>query len=683
MKLLYCAHYHDYGCIDRGPSFDEINLGDSLRHMRNIEVVDFHYDIIRHQGADVNVELLSTIKKERPDITLVVLFKDDFDVQALDRARKSTTLVSWGSDDHVDFDTGYMPRYAPHFDCCVTTYKPSVPWYVAVGQPNVIVSQWGCNLHFYHPSDKGYLYDVSFVGLNYGLRLQLLNHLWKRGIRVAVFGRNWSKTRLEWRRGSEFTLLGRRWMKPRWLSPAEMVKVYGRSKINLCINNNIIGVENIKGRNFEVPGCRGFLLSGLAQNLEEYFEIGKEVVVYKDPDDLVEKIQYYLEHEDERKGIAQAGYERVLRDHTYEKRFEQIFSIIKQAQRKEFGAGHVCKGAEQSLTITKLGCSNGSHHSEAVASAPQVIRTATDPFISIVVPCYNHAHFLGDCLQSVMEQTVQNWEVIVVDDASSQGNPESIVSGFRDARMRYVRHDRNLGLAAARNSGFRLAQAQLVLPLDTDDKLASTYLRKMSLALQVRPDADCVYPDFQLFGLRRDVWHYQVCDAATMTRRQWIPGPGTLMRRSLWARVGGYCEVPELRSGNTDWDFWLAAVAVGVRAIHVPEALYLYRRQESSMSTRGKYFDFQTHEFMYQRHRTLFDRYGTGKEFRAEGYQNSAVAAWHRGERLRAACLTAKAWRLSRRRLHLLKLMAITLTPPLLLPVERKGWGLLRRIGRV
>ena len=684
MKVLYCGLYHDYGQPNRGLDTNLTCIADALRHMPGVELLTFHFDVAQHLGQDVDAEFLSIVERELPDLTLVVLFHDDISVDALARARRFTTLVSWGTDDHVEFDTGYMQRYAPHFDYCITTYKQSVPWYVAAGQPNVIVSQWGCNHHFFHPSDKGYLYDVSFVGMNYGPRLQVINHLWSRGIRVAVFGHNWPQTRHGWRRGLRFTLFGKGWVKPRWVEHTEMVEIYGRSKINLCLNNNITGVENIKGRNFEVPGCCGFLLSGPAQNLEEYFEIGKEVVVYEDPDDLAKKIRYYLKHEDDREAIAQAGYERVLRDHTYEKRFEQIFSIITQAQQKEFGAGHVCKGAEQSLTITKPHYIPSSRdRSDAAPSASQVIWATTDPFISIVVPCYNQAHFLRDCLQSVMEQTVENWEVIVVDDASSQGDPESIVSGFRDSRIHYVRHQQNRGLAAARNTGFRLAKAQLVLPLDADDRLAPTYLQKVGLALQDQPDAECAFPDFQLFGLSGEVWHNQVHDAEAMTRCQWIPGPGTLMRRSLWERIGGYCEAPELRPGNEDWDFWLAAAAMGVRAIHVSEPLYLYRQQETSMVTRLKYYDFQTREFMYRRHRALFDRYNTGNEFRAGGYQNSALAAWQRGERLRAAYLVAPAWRLSPRRMHVLKLVARALTPLFLLPVARNGWGVLRKLRTV
>lgn len=328
MKLLYCAHYHDYSRIDRGPSYEEVNIGDSLRHMEGVEVVDFHFDVIEHQGRDVNAELISILLKEHPDIALVVLHKDEISPSTLDKARELTTLVSWGCDDHWRFRTGYMQRYGPHFDYCVTTWKDAIPDYRAVGQPNVVVSQWGCNPRIYRPSLGGYLYDVSFAGRNYGPRQEITNYLWRQGIDVAVFGRGWPRQRWRWKRGPWFTLFGPSPVRGGYVSYKQLIEIYGHSKINLCLNNNITGIENIKGRNFEVPACRGFLISGPARGLEEFFEIGKEVVVYRDLDDLTEKISYYRQHDDEREAIAQAGYERAIRDHTYERRFRKILAAI-------------------------------------------------------------------------------------------------------------------------------------------------------------------------------------------------------------------------------------------------------------------------------------------------------------------------------------------------------------------
>lgn len=104
--------------------------------------------------------------------------------------------------------------------------------------------------------------------------------------------------------------------------------IYERSKINPCLTNNMAGVDNIKGRNFEIPACGGFQISGPARDLEEYFVVGKETEVYRDLEDLTMKIQYYLEHDDEREVIARAGYERAVKDHAYDKRFAAIFDEI-------------------------------------------------------------------------------------------------------------------------------------------------------------------------------------------------------------------------------------------------------------------------------------------------------------------------------------------------------------------
>lgn len=328
MKLLYCGLYYDYGHSDRGPSFEEINIGDALRHMDGVDLTCFHFDLVRQQGHNVDAEFVSLVRREQPDLTLIVLFEDDFSTEALEEARRHTTLVSWGCDDHWRFQTGYMQRYAPHFDCCITTYRHSVPDYSACGQTNVVVGQWGCNQHFFRPRDGTYLYDVSCVGQNYGPRKTIMDHLWREGISVTLFGRNWPRTRRGWKRGLRFTLFGRGWTDARYAEFEELPTIYSRSKINLCLSNNMTGVDNIKGRNFEAPACRGFLISGPARDLDEYFEIDKEVVIYRDLDDLVYKIQYYLEHEKERENIAKAAYERCMKEHTYDKRFRSIFDQV-------------------------------------------------------------------------------------------------------------------------------------------------------------------------------------------------------------------------------------------------------------------------------------------------------------------------------------------------------------------
>ena len=83
--------------------------------------------------------------------------------------------------------------------------------------------------------------------------------------------------------------------------------------------------EQIKGRNFEVPGCGGFLLTGQAENLADYYRPGEEVACFADRADLVRQVRYYLYHEAERARIAAAGHRRTLAEHTYVHRLTAIF----------------------------------------------------------------------------------------------------------------------------------------------------------------------------------------------------------------------------------------------------------------------------------------------------------------------------------------------------------------------
>ena len=93
-------------------------------------------------------------------------------------------------------------------------------------------------------------------------------------------------------------------------------------------NKNQHYPEQIKGRNFEVPGCGGFLLTGKAENLEAYYEIDKEVACFDDMDDLIKKVKYYLSDEKLRDTIAARGYQRTLDEHTYVHRFTEIFERL-------------------------------------------------------------------------------------------------------------------------------------------------------------------------------------------------------------------------------------------------------------------------------------------------------------------------------------------------------------------
>jgi spore maturation protein CgeB len=106
-----------------------------------------------------------------------------------------------------------------------------------------------------------------------------------------------------------------------------MVNAINSYKIHL--NCNI--ADDINYRTFETTGCGTFLLTNYTPGLEKLFDIGKEIVVYNNLEDLDNKVKYYLDNNEEREYIALAGYNRVKRDHTYFKRSEKLIKIINES----------------------------------------------------------------------------------------------------------------------------------------------------------------------------------------------------------------------------------------------------------------------------------------------------------------------------------------------------------------
>jgi len=108
------------------------------------------------------------------------------------------------------------------------------------------------------------------------------------------------------------------------------------------------------------------------------------------------------------------------------------------------------------------------------------------PFFSVIVPVYNRAHVLGRALRSVLAQTCQDFEIVVVDDGSGD-DPAGVVSGFADARIRLLQQQ-NRGGGAARNAGIDTARGRFIAPLDSDDEFLPHHLERMKALLEDSTD---------------------------------------------------------------------------------------------------------------------------------------------------------------------------------------------------
>jgi len=287
---------------------------------------DEHF-VIYNAYEDENFFLL--LKTKFPMLRLITFFSDD----------------EWR---HANYDR-YLALYADVFTIAV---KKHLPIYHGYGL-EAFYMQWACNpARFYLLPDVEKKYDVTFIGAAYGKRIEYVRYLIKHGINMRVFGRGWDKMadfRASW--GG-------------FLSAKDMVKVINQSRVNLNFlwtsadheisdaqssarnSSNAFPVSNedddkskrvdrhfmIKGRSLELPACRAFQLCNYMDDLDNYgFYDGDNIAVFHDQSDMLDKIQYYLKHEDEREMIAQHAYAHVLAHHTWQQRFQGIFDRLEGA----------------------------------------------------------------------------------------------------------------------------------------------------------------------------------------------------------------------------------------------------------------------------------------------------------------------------------------------------------------
>jgi len=202
------------------------------------------------------------------------------------------------------------------------------------------------------------------------------------------------------------------------------------------------------------------------------------------------------------------------------------------------------------------------------------------PRISVLMPCFNHGAFIREAIDSVLAQTLQDFEIVIVDDGSTDAVTTQTLSQLRTAKTTVLTTG-NRGLPAARNHAARHASGEFFCALDADDKLATTWFEKAIGVLDARPEIAFVSHWLDTFGDEHWTWKPERCDLPSLLARNAVNG-AALVRRNAFEAVGGYDE--SMREGCEDWDFWLRLVEHGFDGTIIPEVLFHYRRRADSMS---------------------------------------------------------------------------------------------------
>jgi glycosyltransferase involved in cell wall biosynthesis len=204
----------------------------------------------------------------------------------------------------------------------------------------------------------------------------------------------------------------------------------------------------------------------------------------------------------------------------------------------------------------------------------------TTPTTSFIVTCHNLGAYLDETLQSLAAQTIQDFEVVVVNDGSTDGATCRLLADLVRPRTRVVHIERR-GLPGARNAGVRQSVGRYLCMVDADDLLEPTYLERSLQALESRPD--CAFASHWLRAFGDETWDWTPTDCGfpALLYDNTVNG-AALMRRELFEQIGGFDET--MIDGCEDWEFWIRVVDAGHEGVIIPEFLFRYRRRADSMS---------------------------------------------------------------------------------------------------
>ena len=214
------------------------------------------------------------------------------------------------------------------------------------------------------------------------------------------------------------------------------------------------------------------------------------------------------------------------------------------------------------------------------------------PLISVVIPTYNYAHYIGEAISSVLQQTFADFELIIVDDNSSDNTDEVVAKFLSDNRVSYYKNRNNLGLVGNFNKCLEYAQGKYIKYLLADDKLDPSVLEKMIPVMESNPNISLITSYNAMFGLKtktRTLPFKGLQDGKKVIYEclkdgtgNWIGEPTIVMFKKADLRVGKFSNK---YTCLVDLEMWLRLMMVGDLYI-VPEVLSYFRHHPKQASSK-------------------------------------------------------------------------------------------------
>ena len=228
--------------------------------------------------------------------------------------------------------------------------------------------------------------------------------------------------------------------------------------------------------------------------------------------------------------------------------------------------------------------------------------------VSVIMPCFNDGAYIKESIESVLNQTYKEIEIIIIDDGSDDPNTIEIINGIKNPRIK-VLHSKRLRPSGARNYGIQEATGKYILPVDSDDKIDYTYVEKAVNILKQNPNIGVVYCYGDLFGEQKGRWQLPDYSFKTMLLDNVVFVTAMFYKKD-WESVGGFNT--KMKAGMEDYDFWLSLLEIGREIYQIPEILFHYRIKSVSRTTQFQddcASKQETYRQIYYNHPKLYDKY--------------------------------------------------------------------------
>lgn len=223
--------------------------------------------------------------------------------------------------------------------------------------------------------------------------------------------------------------------------------------------------------------------------------------------------------------------------------------------------------------------------------------------VSIIIPCFNDVAYIEKSVESALNQTYENKEIIVVDDGSNQKT--KVVLESLEPKINLLITQENKGTSAARNTGIEEATGEYILVLDSDDYFEATFCDKAIRILKDNPEVKLATCYARWF---HDDYNFEIFKprGGGLTNFLTISSSlsNSLFLKKDWSAVGGYDE--KMIKGWEDWEFFIRLHRNGGETYVIPEVLFNYRKKNNSRTSMANEHKFELLEYIYLKHADLY-----------------------------------------------------------------------------